>query len=831
MQEIHFKSNRLFFSQSEDFLIRLVSYSFYVFLTTAALMLLLSGSVRLTALGIIFALFLADRVIHIGDGEKTLEELRGKKGVNAVYALAQPSYRILGYAFRKSRSTRESFYLVLLKLLIDRSDIREILKRLSVDPATLIKKAEDVFSGREGFSDESYESVLGNIVTKAYENASLHNDKFVYPRNIFAAALDIDDSDLEKIFSMTGVNNKDVELAVVFGKWRKIFGGFSFLPKSVGGFASRPRFLRHRVMNRAWTAKPTPTLDKFSTDLTDLARGEAVGFLIGHKKEYDYLLQVILRPGKPNAILVGEAGAGKSTIIDHLAFSIIKDDVPEMLFDKRLVSLEIGNLVGNATQDVLSARLNQIVNEIIMAGNIVLFVPNMHDLFRTSGTSLNAIDIILPVIKDAGVPVIGETYPREFKEYIEPRSDFLEQFEVVRVGEISEEEAVQLLIYESLLLEGKYGVFVPFSSIKEAVYLAKRYFHNKLLPGSAVDLLKQSLAKVREDRKKTLESDDIDAVAERSSRIPIQRVTSGEAAQLLGLEDTIHKKLINQDAAVRAVSRSLREYRSGLSRRGGPIASFLFVGPTGVGKTELSKILAEVQFGSKDAMQRFDMSEFQDKTSIFRLIGNPDGSRTGSLTDAVSENPYTLVLLDEFEKAHPDVLNLFLQVFDDGRLTDSLGKTVDFQNTIIIATSNANSDFIKSEIESGKKVEDISDELKKRLSSFFRPELLNRFSDIVTFRGLNEGEICQVAGLLVNELKGTLGKEKGIGIIYDDEVLKELGRLGYDPVFGARPLRKVISDKVKSVLAEKILEGKLAKGDTLEISVREGEFEFQILKD
>ncbi len=830
MGKVYFKDKRIFLSQIEDFVARLVGYSGYVVLVAVTAILLLSRNVRLEALGVLFALYLIDRMMHIGDGERNLDEVQSGKG-NMRDALAPSSYRILSSAFRKSKGANASFYFILLEFLIERDDIREILKRLDIKPDIFLKKAGVVFEGKGKFSGDSYLPVLDGLVSQAYANALVHNDSFIYPRNLFAAVFDVGDEDLEKVFIASGLKKEDVESAVVFGKWRKIFGKARFIPKSIGGFAHRPGFLRHRVMNRAWTARPTPTLDKFSTDLTDLARARAVGFLIGHQKEYEELLQIIARPGKPNAILVGEAGAGKSTIIDHLAFAIMKDEVPEVLFDKRLVSLEIGNLLANATPDVLNARLQAIVEEIMLSGNIVLFVPNMHDLFRTSSETVNAIDVILPIMKDAAIPVVGETYPREFKMYIEPRSDFLEQFEVVRVEEISEEEAVKFLIYQSLLLEREYRVFMPFSAIKECAYLAKRYFHAKPLPGSAVDLLKQALAKAVEGKKKSIAVQDIDLVAEKLSRIPIQRVTANEAAKLLGLEDVIHKKLINQDAAVLAVSRALREYRSGLSRRGGPIATFLFVGPTGVGKTELSKILAEVQFGSKTAMQRFDMSEYQDKTSIFRLIGTPDGSKTGTLTDAVSENPYSLVLLDEFEKAHPDVLNLFLQVFDDGRLTDSLGKTVDFQNTIIIATSNANSDFIKSEIERGKSVESISEELKKKLSDFFRPELLNRFSDIVVFRGLKEDEIKKIAGLLIDDLKETLGEEKGIDIVYDDAVLGELGRRGYDPVFGARPLRKVISDSVKSVLADKILEGSLGSGDSVVISLKNGAFDFQVSKD
>lgn len=815
-------------SQPGDFVIRLIGYLSYVFLGAAAIILVMAGNAQLGALGGLIVLFLGDRIMHAGRGERTLAEIMKREKANIALALTPDSFNVLGYAFRKSRGIDVNFYLVLLEVLTERKDIGEILRRLDIDAKGLMKKAESVFGGQRAFAKEESRVVLEKLVLKAAENALMHGDDFVNPRNVFAAVFSVGDQRLSKLFSSSGVREEDFESAVVFGKWRKIFGRFRFLPRLIGGFARRPGVLRHRAVNRSWTSRPTPTLDQFSTDLTDLARGGAVGFLIGHQKEYANLLEVISRPGKPNAILVGEPGAGKSTIIDHLAYAISKDDVPSVLFDKRLVSLEIGNLVSNASPEVLIGRLKTIVDEVITAGNIVLVVPNIHDLFRTSAESINAIDVILPIIKSAAVPVVGETYPREFKMYVEPRSDFLEQFEIVEVNEVSESEATAFAIYQSLLLEREYRVFIPLSAIKESVYLAKRYFHAKLLPGSAVDLLKQVLSAALGNKEKSLDAAAVDAIAEKMSKIPIQKVTGEEASALLDLENIIHKKLINQDAAVSAVSRALREYRSGLARKGGPIAAFLFVGPTGVGKTELSKILAEVQFGSQSAMQRFDMSEYQDNTSTFRLIGNPDGSRSGTLTDAVAENPYTLVLLDEFEKAYPDVLNLFLQVFDDGRLTDSLGKTVDFQNAIIIATSNANSDFIKSEIEGGKTIEDISAELKKKLSRYFRPELLNRFSDIIIFRDLNRSEIKQVAGLSLKELADTLGEEKGISVAYDDKVLEKLGIMGYDPVFGARPLRKVIADNIRSVLAEKILRGELERGDAVVISVSGDAFNFNI---
>jgi len=582
-------------------------------------------------------------------------------------------------------------------------------------------------------------------------------------------------------------------------------------------------------MNRAWTARPTPTLDEFSTDLTDLARAEQIGFLVGHEREFEHLLNVISRQDKPNALLVGPAGIGKTSMIAHLAFRMVKDQVPEVLFDKRLVSLEIAELVANATPEVLAGRLQTIVEEIRVAGNIVLFIPNIHNLFRTSQTkSLSAIDLLMPIIKNSTIPIIAETYPREFKQYIENRSDFLEEFEIVTVDEISEAEALRFLVYNSLIFEKKSKIFITFRAMKRAVELAHRYFRNKPLPGSAVDLLRQALAKAEQDKLKTLDENLIIEIAERQSKIPIQKAGREEAEKLLNLEEVIHKRLVNQEVAVKAVTRALREYRSGLSRQGGPIATFLFVGPTGVGKTELAKLLAQAQFGSKEAMHRFDMSEYQDKQSIFRLIGTPDGERTGALTDAILEKPYSLILLDEFEKAHPDILNLFLQVFDDGRLTDSLNRTVDFQNTIIIATSNAHSDFIKNEIEKGKAVEDIAETLKKRLTNYFKPELINRFSDVIVFRNLRLEEINQITIFLIEEIAEVLRQNQGIELKVDDLAIKKISELGFSPVFGARPLRQVISEKIKGVLAEKILKKEVGRGDTIEIIFENDSFQFKI---
>jgi len=317
-----------------------------------------------------------------------------------------------------------------------------------------------------------------------------------------------------------------------------------------------------------------------------------------------------------------------------------------------------------------------------------------------------------------------------------------------------------------------------------------------------------------------LSADDIIAIAEKRTNVPLKEAGYKEREKLLHLEELIHERLIDQEAAVSAVSKILREYRSGLASGKGPIGSFLFVGPTGVGKTELSKILAKIQFGSEDMMVRFDMSEYQDKASFYRFIGSPDGEITGALTDAVLQKPYALILLDEFEKAHPDVLNLFLQVFDDGRLTDNLGRMADFKNTIIIATSNAESNFIKEEIDKGRIMESVAEELKKRLIHYFKPELLNRMQTIV-FKNLSMEDIIKITGLLMNDLGQTLAKQ-GIKMKVEDGALRKIAELGFSPAYGARPLRGVISNHIKSPLSEMILKGEISRGGEVIISLKDG---------
>lgn len=827
---IHYKDSRLTMSAFSRFLIRLICYSTYGVLIAASIAFIFSDVKQLNSLGGLLVLFLLDRGRYIGKPEKFLARLPRQDNVNAALYLSPADFAIIEWAFERALILGGDFSVYLMRRLIDRKEIQSGLLRMDVNPEEFSAKLDDyikdVQSQKKSRNDLLKEVEI--LMVNALRQAILNQSEYIESKDLFSALSRIQNEAINKLFKLFDIDAGDLENALIFGKFAKRFGFLRRLPSSLVGFIGRPYRVRHRTMNRAWTARPTPTLDQFGDDLTDLARLEQTGFLIGHAQEYDRLIDILSRPGNPNALLIGDPGSGKETIIAHLAYEIIKDRVPPQLFDKRLVKLDLGSLVAGAEEGVMQKRIKKIIAEVTVAGNIILYIPNIHQLTKTSGElRLSAAEVLLPAIKSSAFSVVGTTYPREYKQYIEPDNEFTSAFEPIRIQEISESEAVRFLVYDSIILERKFKILISFGAIKEAVRLAHKYFRQKLLPSSAEDLLKEALSDAVKKKNKTLNTDDIIRTAERKVNIPIHRAGKAEAEQLLNLEETIHQRLIDQEESVKGVARALREYRSGLSRRGGPIASFLFVGPTGVGKTELAKILAKIQFGSSDLMARFDMSEYQDKQSIYRLIGSPDGSVSGSLTNAILEKPYSLILLDEFEKAHPDVLNVFLQVFDDGRLTDNLGRIVDFQNTIIIATSNAHSDFIKSQLENHKDIKEIAEELKKKLVDYFKPELLNRFSDIIVFKNLSLSEIEAIARLQLSDLADLLRESNGIEIIFNELALTKLAELGYDPVFGARPLRKVISDKIKAVLAEKILRNEVARGSTIRVVYENDEFGFR----
>ena len=795
-------------------------------ITTAAF--LMSPISSFFYLGAFFFLVIAEKVTNSGLPPKRIPDLPKNGRVNLADYLSSHTRRAIILAHENSKISRENFLLRLALYLFEDGEVAESVNRLDLNPEELKEKLGSYVKESKGFyAEKEVQRIIKQIITEALRIAYYGNADFIGCAELFAAIAKFDDKYITKLTDVFGIKSGDLEKALIFGRVRRM-SIFRSLPKTIGGFAQRR--LRSRVINRAWTSRPTPTLDRFAQDYAAIARSREFALMIGHEEEYERLLNILSSPIKPNAILVGEPEIGKEVIIRHLAYMISRDKVPSRLFDKRLVSLDINSLLAGADQAELQARIQKVCQEVYAAGNIILYIPDIHNLTRTGAPKqISAANAIIPLIVSNDFPLIGATYPKEYKTCIEPDGSFANSFETIKVKEVSLDDALKIMIYKSIILENEYKIKIGYNAVKTAVELADKYFRAMPLPGSAGKLLKEALSYAARRGDKLLNSTDVIAVAESRINIPINKAGKDEARKLLDMENIIHEKLVDQDAAVSAVSNALREYRSGLGRKGGPIGTFLFVGPTGVGKTELSKILSKIQFGSEDAMIRFDMSEYQDKTSAFQMIGSPNGEMAGILTDRVLEKPYSLILLDEFEKAHSDILNLFLQVFDDGRLTDNFGRVVSFENTIIIATSNANSVFIKEELEKGRSASDIAVDLKKKLSGFFKPELLNRFSSIVVFKDLSRGDIRKITAMNLSGLSAVLKESEGIEINFAEEAVSKIAELGYDPVFGARPLRAVISEKIKNPLSKMILSDKLGRGAQIKVELENGEIIMRVI--
>jgi ATP-dependent Clp protease ATP-binding subunit ClpA len=820
IKNVYFQDPRLRMSLIERLLTRVLIFIFYIALAIVAALLILMKESNIRYLGFLLAIFLVDRFVHFNEPAKKFDK-KFKKRLESGQKInladyAQDSFkRFLEVGVEKTAIGGGNFYLWLLDEFLSLKEFQNVFAKLDAKSDDFRYHLREALQKREA-EKKNRKELLEMAESLAILAFSYCRDPYLRPRDLFLSLFFINDPEVGRLLTYFNLNPDDIKVAVIFSDFRKKLFGPPAIPATLGSFIKTLPSRRHRIMNRAWTARPTSYLDSVSADLTDLAREEKIGFLIGHEQEFKRLMDILSRSSKNNVLLVGEAGSGRDTVVEHLAYKIIKDDVPPELFDKRLVMLSISSIVSGAEPAEIINRTHRIINEILTAGNVILYIPDIHNLVRTSGEHyLSIADALIPILNRSDFQVIGSCSPQDFKRDIESKSDFVSTFETIQVQEISEEEAIQLLSYESLILEKEYKINITFRAIKQAVKISRRYFREKLLPASAEELLKETVANVRSRGEKNLTEDDVIAVSQTKIDIPLKEATAEEAASLLGLEDRIHKRLIDQEESVRAVSRALREYRAGLSRKGGPIATFLFVGPTGVGKTELAKILARLQFGSEANMIRFDMSEYQDRKSVFRFIGTPEGEVSGSLTDAVRQRPYSLILLDEFEKAYPDILNLFLAVFEDGRLTDNLGRVVDFTNTIIIATSNAHSDVIKEDLEQGINMEDITKDIKKRLADYFRPELLNRFSDIIIFKTLAPEDLRKICVILLKEITDVLEENQGVEVKFEDSAIGELVRIGYSPVYGARPLRNAIAEKIKSILADKILRQEFNRGEQM----------------
>lgn len=640
----------------------------------------------------------------------------------------------------------------------------------------------------------------------------------------------------------------------------------------------------------------TPTLDSLARDLTKLAREKRLDPVVGRAKEVKRLIQILSRRTKNNPVLVGEPGVGKTAIAEGLAQKIINGEVPEDMQNKRLMMLDMGALVaGTKYRGEFEDRMKKIIDEIYQDGQIILFIDELHTLIGAGGAegAIDASNILKPALARGELQTIGATTLDEYQKYIEKDSALERRFARVQVDEPTPEEAEEILRGLRPRYEEHHGVEISDDALHAAVQLSVRYINSRQLPDKAIDLMDESAAKVRLDKtdesseladlqneianlieekeaairqqdfeaaarlrikeKKltqqltevafmevkeasgyadSVTAEDVATVVSQWTGVPLQQMEKKESERLLDLEKILHQRVVGQEDAVKAVARSIRRARSGLKDPNRPIGSFMFLGPTGVGKTELAKALAEAMFGSEDALVRVDMSEFMEKYSTSRLIGSPPGyvgyDEGGQLTEKIRSKPYSVILLDEVEKAHPDVFNILLQVLDDGHLTDAKGRKVDFRNTILIMTSNIGAQQIREEKSVGFNVTDLTKDhqaMQKRileeLKKAFRPEFLNRVDETVVFQSLGEGEIHEIVKIMSKAIIKRLGNQD-IQLKITPSAIDVIGKAGFDPEYGARPIRRALQKEVEDRLSEALLSGQIHLGDKVTIGASKG---------
>jgi ATP-dependent Clp protease ATP-binding subunit ClpC len=572
-------------------------------------------------------------------------------------------------------------------------------------------------------------------------------------------------------------------------------------------------------LGRQWAAGFTPTLDRFSIDLSERMRRMGFYDIIGHKKEILTAERILSRGEMNNVLIIGESGSGRKSIAHAIAKkSALGESLPEVN-DKRVIQLDLSNLLAQIqTTEEIESVLNTIFQEVIFAGNVILVIDEFH-YFVGGKVQAGAMDIsslLAPYLSSPAFPIVAIATVEGFHKNIEQNSSILSLLEKVEVAEISEDETLMLLEDMALRLEAKYKKFVSYSALRDIIAYCSKYLPAIPFPEKAMDLLDEAMVYLKQSQDKLLLSEHIARIITEKTHIPVGKMEKEEKQILLNLESLIHEKIIGQEEAVQEVSTALRRARAEVTIKKGPMGSFLFLGPTGVGKTETAKALADIYFGSQDRMIRLDMSEFQSVDDIPRLLGSP--GQEGFLTTQVRKRPFSLILLDEIEKAHPNILNLFLQVLDEGHLTDGLGRKVDFKNSIIIATSNAGYKIILKSLQ-----EKDWAGVKQSLLDFlfeegtFRPEFINRFDAMVVFKPLTKENLLAIAGLMLNKLKKNL-KEKEIELIINEPLKNKIVELGYNPTFGARYMSRVIQDKVENVLASAILSGEVKRGSRVEIN-------------
>lgn len=567
-------------------------------------------------------------------------------------------------------------------------------------------------------------------------------------------------------------------------------------------------------IDKAMTAVATPFLNSLSFDMTVAAIRGHNRPIVARDQEIDDVFRVV-DSGAASFVLVGERGVGKKSIIEGIVERIVIDQVPNALLEKRVVQLSTSALLAGTTVQGAQQRFIQLMTEVARARNIVLCIENVQDLIG-SGEGLDISETIAEYVRDYGVLLIATTTPQAYRQVI-ANSQLGSIMTKVDVAPMTQEQTIRVLEATAGSVEYKHHVFFAYQALQQTVQLADKFLFDQYLPESAIGLLAEaaSYTKHTKGEHSLVEAASVAAVINKKTGIPTAAIETDESKKLLELESVMHEQVIGQEEAVVQVANALRRARANIRSTKRPIANFLFLGPTGVGKTELAKTIAGVYFGGEQRMIRIDMSEFQDVSSIYRLIGEPNKQGTGLLTEAVRQQPFSLILLDEMEKAHPQILDLFLQVFDDGRLTDSVGRVIDFTNAIVIATSNAGTRYVQEQMNAGVPLETIRNALiNTELQTQFRPEFLNRFDGIVLFRSLNQDEIRKIAQLMLRRIEKEI-EARGMKLEVTKEALDILVQAGFDPAFGARPMRRAIQDIVENPLAQLLIAGTAKRRDTI----------------
>ena len=797
--------------------------------------------------------------------------------------------KALNYANRLSRSSGCNYVgteHILAGLLKEGTGVAaEVLTANNVELEALLKLIDELVAAGEEVTvadRDGYSPRTQMVLDRAREMADRFDSERIGTEHLLLAIIKEGDCAASRLLNTMGANPQKLFVDIL------------------AAMGEDPAQYREEIQRgRNEEATLTPTLDQYSRDLTAMARAGRLDPVIGREKETERVIQILCRRGKNNPCLIGEPGVGKTAIVEGIAQSLVNGNVPDIVADKRLVSLDMSGLVAKSKyRGEFEDRIKKVINEVETAGNVLLFIDELHTIIGAGGAegALDASNILKPALARGDVQVIGATTIEEYRKYIEKDAALERRFQPGQVEEPTEEESIEILKGLRKLYEKHHHVQITDEGVEASVRLSARYVNDRFLPDKAIDLMDEAAAKARlgmmhgsdemmqlnreihqteldmehalqegdiekartwketrenlqasreklEKKNRRVSKNKVPVVGENEiadvvagwTKIPVSRLTESEASRLQKLEETLHKRVIGQEEAVSAVSKAVRRGRVGLKDPKRPIGSFLFLGPTGVGKTEVSKALAEAVFGNEESMIRVDMSEYMEKHSVSKMIGSPPGyvghEDGGQLSEKVRRNPFSVILFDEIEKAHPDVFNILLQVLDDGHITDSQGRKVDFKNTIIIMTSNAGAQSIiePKKLGFGAKEDEKQDHERMKASvmeevkRIFKPEFLNRIDETIVFRALNKDDMKKIIGIMVRDLQKRCKEQLQIDLVVREAAKEYIVEKAYDRKYGARPLRRKLQDEVEDRLADALIRGEIHAKDRVIVTTKNKE--------